>query len=62
MAKTSLEAKFESNRGIRGNYKGVSIQATACLVLVGFTRPIARVGKKGTAKPFEKRTFGHGDG
>lgn len=46
MAKTSLKAKFESNRAIRGNYKGVSIQPMACLVLVDFTRPIARVREK----------------
>lgn len=54
---TSLKAKFESNRGIRGNYKGVSIQLMACLVLVDFTRPIARVRKKRTAKPFEKHIW-----
>lgn len=50
MAKTSPKAKFESNRGIRGNYKAVSIQPMACLVLVDFTRPIARVREKKDCK------------
>lgn len=46
MAKAFPKAKFESNSLTRGNYKGVSSQAMACLVLVDFTRPRARVRNK----------------